>query len=334
MRILEEAGFECFLVTSKSHFDPDIDLFHKSKVVDLQVSARRKIGTLFTIYKQIAAFRPNLIICDIPSRVPQCLLVFFLCISKLGLVAIDDVVPHDKHDAPSKLVSIMQALIVRQSAGILTFSSNSAELAKKKFKDKSVFAVPLITEISTFSNATPVPQNQKKNFAMIGRWSEYKGFDIGADIFDTYLKKHQSGSVLDVWCSGIDSPMFDHPNIVWRSTKSFTWQDLSKVLPTYKAVLMPYRSASQSGVQNLSWDAGVPCLVSDLAGLVELQPAHLPGIPLGDIDAWTQALFALDNQGAPDEIAIVGQAFSRSIRSKENVVNSFLVAVETVVGRS
>lgn len=332
LRILEEQGFECHLVTSQSHFDPTIELFHKSKVVDLNVSARRKIVSLVSIYRHITGLKPDLIFCDIPSRPPQCLLVLFLLISNTGLIAIDDVVPHDKADVPSRLVSMMHRMIVRRAAGIVTFSCNSAELAKNRYKDKPVFSVPLVPEISVFSDMIPIPQKQKKNFVMIGRWSEYKGFDLGAEIFCNYLEKHPSESILDIWCSGIEKPPFEHPNIVWRSLSSFSWQELSQTLPSYKAVLMPYRTASQSAVQNLSWDAGVPCLVSNLAGLIETQPPDLPAIPIDDVDAWTQAIFELDNENAPDKIAIQGQEFSRSIRSKEIVAQSFVMVIESAVG--
>lgn len=325
---------DCFLVTSNSHFDPGVEIFENTATFNLKVGLKQRMGTLFDIYRKINIFKPHVVICDMPSRIPQCLLVYFLLISRPGLLAIDDIVPHDAIDTPSRLVGYLQKTIVARARGIITFSQNSGNLARQKYSKKAVFPVPLVTEISTFSYFRPMAKEARANFAMFGRWSDYKGFDLGIEYFKSYKAKYPSDSILEIWCSGLDAPTEEDSNIIWKSFTSFSWQSLVESLPSYKAILIPYRSASQSGVQNLSWDAGVPCLISNLPGLIELQPPHLPAISTSDLDSWINAIHDFDQGLFSEKIAVVGQAFSKSIRAPEKVVEELKSALLWAIRRS
>jgi len=333
LKLLEQAGMDCLLVTSTAHFDPAVDVFEKAKIFNLKVRGWRRLRTLVDIYREINAFNPDALICDMPSRVPQCVLTYSLLLSKKGLVAIDDVIPHDEDDSPNKFVTFLQKAIVRRAIGIITFSQNSASLAKLKYSGKSVFPVPLLPEISSFAKFRPLPSTSRENFAMVGRWSEYKGLDLGIAFFQEYKKRYISESVLDLWCSGLEQPVIDDPSISWKSFSSFTWESLVEILPNYKAILVPYRSASQSGVQILSWDAGVPCLISNLPGLIELQPSQVPAVDLTDMNGWIEAIHKIDKGHYSENLGTCGQTFSRSIRMPSKVVEGFKPAILCAVGR-
>ena len=326
LRILELNGYKCKLITSTSHFDSSVDLYRSASTFDLRKPFVKRLKSLSNIYREVHRSRANVLVCDIPNRLPQCVLVLLLTLRFRTLIAIDDVYPHDEAHKVRNMVATFQKWIVSASAGVITFSSNSAGMAKQKYPRARVFTVPLIPEVSEFSHFSPIEASSRSNFVMIGRWSKYKGFEKGIELFKSYIESNDSESNLEIWCSGLDSPLIEDPRIVWRAHKSFTWHQLCLALPHYKGVLLPYLSASQSGVQSLAWDAGVPCLVSDLPGLAEFQPGVVPPIPIEATAKWIDAISELDQGEILDEISLEGQIQAKGLRSGEVVAAAFTKA--------
>ena len=171
--------------------------------------------------------------------------------------------------------------------------------------------VALLPEVS-LGNLKIGPR-ARKNFVMVGRWSDYKGFDIGLDIFQKYRELTKTKSNLELWCSGAEDIRVELPGVVWRSAARFDWADLLKALPNYRAVLLPYRSATQSGVQVLAWHLAVPCLISDLPGLVENQPPFLESLNISDYPSWFKMLNQMESDSFVNEVGLMGM--NRAITS-------------------
>ena len=152
-------------------------------------------------------------------------------------------------------------------------------------------------------------QGSRRGFAMVGRWSHYKGFDIGLDAWrnlpDAIRKEHP----LEVWQRiGSDHPPFEDESLVWHSG-GFAWEEVAEMLSRVAYVLLPYRSASQSGVQVLAQQCGARVIYTDLPGLREF-------VALGDVAVnsveptrWTQAM-----RDALDELPYVGEAITFTSR--------------------
>jgi glycosyltransferase involved in cell wall biosynthesis len=134
------------------------------------------------------------------------------------------------------------------------------------------------------------PAANRQHFAMVGRWSTYKGFDIGIQAYEAFTKRYGFNNELHLWLSGAPDMQALPEGVICKSTSAFSWESLLKELPNYHAVLLPYRNGSQSGVQILAWSCGVPAIVSDIQGLIQLQPKCLPAISITHIDGWVDAM--------------------------------------------
>jgi hypothetical protein len=269
------------------------------------------------LHRAISAYKPDVLLFDIPERIPQLVLGLLLSLRTRLVTVIHDAVPHDAAHSTSALVGFLQRLVIKKSVALVTFSDNSLKEIMVQYPQHQVFQVPLVPSLP--ANSMEVVLENRKNFAMIGRWSEYKGFDIGLKIWADYCRMSNTDSQMDMWCSGLEEPIATEPNVRWRAFSSYTWEDFSAALPHYRGILMPYRSASQSGVQILAWDAGVPCIIPNLPGLEELQPACFPSIPLDHEDAWLDSIRTLDSSNVSIELGLLGKEESQRMRGDDKV---------------
>lgn len=283
LRIIEGAEFECKLVTSSNHLDPIKELFHDSYFIKFSKLRIFRIFDTIKVVKAVLTTRPDLLIIDLSPRTPILIAQWLLASIYPVLVTIHDPVPHDAQHAINGFPQMIKSLLLSRAQGAITFSDYSSKLLRGTDWNKPVFNLPLLPEI--INNDTKF-EFERANFAMIGRWSPYKGFDIGLEMWRNFQQFSETKDVLEMWLSG--APILsDLPDrVVVRSTQSFSWDDLMLALPFYRAVLMPYRSATQSGVQVLAWSLGVPCLVSDIEGFVQYQLPSLPGVSVDDSDQW------------------------------------------------
>ena len=308
LECLEAHNYTYKLVTSDSHFDYSRNLSQDALILKNPERKLERFRYLWDLTKEIYLFRPNIIFVDDLGSIPR-LLLFSILSKKYATVAvIDDVVSHDQAHKLKAKVAWFRNVFIRSSSGILVFSENSKQHAQKLYPQKIVQAVQLIPEIKIPSSDRKL--TSRENFAMIGRWSDYKGFDIGIDIFKTFKRLSESEAKLDLWCSNAPDIEVGCDDVIWRSKLKFTWDDLVQALPRYRAVLLPYRSATQSGVQVLSWSLGVPCLISDEDGLIENQPPNLLINNLHELTDWVNELELLESDEYLNEISNLGLNFA------------------------
>lgn len=306
---LNPDNFDTKLVTSESHFDFAFGLSTDTVILNKSTSKIQEFHNIWSIFRVVKKFKPHLILVDDLSGILR--LCAFILLSKKYPMAfvIDDVVNHDDQDKRSSKVEFLRSALVKSAQGVLVFSNNSVTLAKEIYPNANLRNVPLIPEVKPSDEIIDV--SQRRNFAMIGRWSDYKGFDIGISIFSEFRNVYGTASDLELWCSGVESPQEDIPGIIWRSKTSYRWADLLEELPKYRGVLLPYRTATQSGVQVLAWQSGVPCVVSNLPGLLENQPQIRNGLELNDVEGWFKTLKNLDSDDFLQEVSIKGRSKSR-----------------------
>ena len=327
-RILQNAGYDVVLFRSDTHFDADYYVFEPNVLLDRRQGKVKKIIEAINRFKQIRAQKPDVVFMDVPQRLP--VLVMAICVAvRFPVVAMmHNAEPHDKADRLSQVTRVLTRIFIRKSRVVLGYSHFSAQQIQKRFPSAKVCSVPLVPSLPPFGR---LPfSNDRKNFAIVGRWSYYKGFDVGFDIWSQYTSRYKTDSVLDVWCSGLDAPTETPLNIHWRAHKKYAWDEFEEALRHYKAVLMPYRTATQSGVQVLAWDFGVATLISNLPGLVELQPQCLPALDLEDVEGWVQAIHRLDSLSEAIAIGQTGLQESRELCGEEKVLQDLRICLDAL----
>ena len=327
-QVLADSGYDMLLVASDAHYDQTVKLFEPSIKFSLRSSKWEKIPLMNSLYRAIRKQAPDVVLFDLPQRIPLLLLAFALRRQSKFVLVIHDATPHDKSHEFHPIIRYLQNQLAVSSHGLLTFSNNSKNELLARYPEANVQTAPLLSEVPV---AITVSENRvRRNFAMIGRWSDYKGFDIGLECWKAFQDVSETESQLEMWCSGLDEIPESESNVIWRSSKSFLWTDLLEALPNYCGVLMPYRSASQSGVQVLAWDFGVPVLISALPGLIEFQPDCLPAISLGDQESWVQAIAGLEDSSRAESVGIQGSRQLKELRSGPNVLRAFAQCFESL----
>lgn len=320
LRIIEGDDFECKLITSLNHLDPNRELFCNSYCIEFSKSRVFRIFELLKVVKEGFKTHPDLLIIDISPRAPILIAQLILAIRFPVLVTVHDPIPHDDQHRISGLSGLLSRLLLSRARGAITFSKYSSQLLKDDNWLKPVFNLPLLPEVATDGTEF---KTERANFAMIGRWSYYKGFDIGLEIWQKFQEFSDSNEILDLWLSGAPH-LTDLPEkVVVRSTDSFSWGDLMSALPFYRAVLMPYRSATQSGVQVLAWSLGVPCLVSSIDGFAQYQLPAFPGISIHNLDEWVGNLFNLLETDYDIDLGERGKQFLMSEINPQIVKSKF-----------
>ncbi len=238
----------------------------------------------------------------------------FVSLRKFSIFAIHEIRPVDGRHKNGLVITTIQNFLVKQSSGILTFSRLSKELAEVRFSNTRVFSVDLIPETRSYRRYQF--SEKRQDFAIIGRYSEYKGIEFALSIWSQFCDKHQSEDILDLWLSGSRDLQVSLPRVRIRSRDMFEANDLDKAIVNYKAVLLPYRKVSQSGVQLLAQSAGVHCMVSSVLGLEQYQPDNSPGLDFHDESDWINALIHIsDNQVAVEMGHLSQMAFLNRIKS-------------------
>jgi len=302
---LSQAGISCLLITSDAHLDNSEIKFSPNHKIKLHGTLFEKLKAYVQLRRYFSTLKPEVFLFDMQSRfIP---LLFLLTVSRRVkcAVAIHEIRPVDKKHRPNRLVTLLQRILVYKSGRILTFSPLSEELARCAYPEADVFTTPLLPPSRQFRDF--VCTEKRQNFAMIGHYSEYKGLEFALSVWQKYVKLEESEEVLELWLSDAEELQIEIPNVRIRSLKSYIARQMEADLPTYKAILLPYKIASQSGVQILAQSAGVACVVSDVLGLVQNQPPFLPRLAMDDEDAWVKAISKISKSETKGELGTLSR---------------------------
>ncbi len=165
----------------------------------------------------------------------------------------------------------------RSATSIGTFSEFVAGQLTSLGKPMSALALP-----SEFSTADPQGQDhgRRSDFLFMGRLSPYKGLEFLLDSWKSGRRSLPPGERLHLLASG-NGPIQAGPGVVVQRGR-YDESQVSLLLSRVRAVVLPYAEASQSGVQVLAMQFGVPTIVTDVGGLPEMQPVGAPVVRFGD----------------------------------------------------
>jgi glycosyltransferase involved in cell wall biosynthesis len=214
---------------------------------------------------------------------------------------IHDAIPHDeKHKIPAWNRLMFDRWNSRADA-TLVFSQHVASSLGAQGEDASkIWVVPLSSELDRSLVPVPVPADQRKNFIMFGRQDPYKNH---ATIFAAWAAHVASsawrGDELIIYGDGeISLPLPLHARWV---RGEFQYKDVVEEFARAKGSIAHHtEGASQSGVQVLSMQLGVPTLVSTGGALPEYQPDGINVTGVDDVEGLARAISALADPSEVD----------------------------------
>ena len=231
---------------------------------------------------------------------------------------LDNVVPHEPHffDAP------MTRYFLKGSTGSVTLCEAVSKdlLALKPDAEYTVIQHPLYSHFGMKKDRSEAERKLslkpgKKNILFFGLIREYKGLDILLEAFrdldDSYqliIAGEPYGS-FDKYQKIIDSlPGKDR---IFMDLKYIKDSEVSDYFSAADIAVLPYRSATQSGISSVSYHFEVPMIVTNVGGLKET---------IGDRGTGLVA-----NEGTPEAIRKEIEKYFADPCIKENCIQSIRV---------
>lgn len=166
-------------------------------------------------------------------------------------------------------------------------------------KQSALYVAPLTSDLDLAILPPFVPAHDRKNFVLVGRQKPYKNHDVVFSAWEAHTQGPSwRGDELVLLGDGeIDRPLPSHT----RWTKGmYRYRDIVPEIASSKGSIVHSRAASQSGVQVLSMQLGVPTLVSSAGGLPEYQPSGLSVTGIDDVEGLTNAIDAISDPNGVD----------------------------------
>jgi glycosyltransferase involved in cell wall biosynthesis len=289
---LQRLGAEVMLVTADLH--PESDQARQYETVLLG----RPIPTadwlrVFAAYRDAKRFHPDVVVTEL-LRDPRWR-IFAKLAPRVRLV--HDARPHDEtHVAPWWNRFFFNRWDAGADATIVFSNYVADSLRAAGTAGARLYVAPLIGDLDPSLVPDFVPAERRKNFILMGRQKPYKNHDVVFAAWEAHTRGTAwRGDELVVLGEGeIPGPLPTHAR--W-DRRPFVYRQVVDELARSKGSIVHSRSASQSGVQLLSMQLGVPTLVSTAGALPEYQPPGLSVTGIDDIDGLSRALDVLANAG-------------------------------------
>lgn len=238
-----------------------------------------------------------------------------------ALVFVHDPQPHP---GPSnQILRLWEDRSLAQADRLLIFSQRLlGAIQERGFDPQRTAVVPLPIHIDAEPVHSDPPPNpfQPVDFLFIGRITAYKGLDILLEAFRT-LQLSQPEASLRIAGSGSLAPFQRSLQALQHVDVVNTWiadADILVYVRAARVVVLPYTSATQSGIIPLAASAAVPVIATQTGGLPEQIQAGVSGllVPPGDSAALAVAL--QDLYGDPQRCQRLGLALQADFRNNKS----------------
>lgn len=307
---LDAAGHECLVVTTDQHYEA-VSARPDERVLEPAIKDPRTLPALWRVGREARAWRPDVVVSELmhdPRWLPLTRL------APLVHVVHDDR-PHDTTEArPAHRRAVLDHL-TRSAGAVVAPSAHVAAVLSARF-GRRVDVVPLTSDVPESAlPAVPVPADGRRDVVLLGRMSPYKNVTTALEAWSRHTASAAyRGDRLLLLGDGPLELSGDLPAAVEWRREHFAYADVLSTLARAKASLAHYRLATQSGVQVLSMQAGVPTLVSDSGGLPEFAPPGCPPLPADDVAGLARAF---------DELADPATAAARGVEAREHYLEHF-----------
>lgn len=295
---LRTAGHEALVVTTDQHYEK-VTARSDERVLDPAIKDPRTLPALARVTAEARRFAPDVVVSELmhdPRWLPMTRL------APLVQVVHDDR-PHGADEERPWYRDAVLDLQTRTAAAVVAPSTHVAAVLSARF-GRRVDVVPLTSDVPEADlPPVPAPASQRRDVVLLGRISPYKNVEVALRAWAAHTASpaYQGDRLLVLG----DGPLerLDLPeHVEWRR-EPFAYADVLPVLARAKGSLAHYRLATQSGVQVLSMQLGVPTIVSDSGGLPEFAAPDLPPLRADDVEGLTAVL---DKLADPSIAAAVG----------------------------
>jgi glycosyltransferase involved in cell wall biosynthesis len=270
-----------FLFPGKSQYEPSTD--HSSTLGSKQILD--SIGPLSWIraFKKIKYERPDLVILRywMPFFAPCfgtiCLLTRKLTESKI-LYLCDNIIPHEK-----RLADLALTRFAFKWADFFIVQSHFVSRDLLRIVSSPVYRVVPHPVYESFGESldktaakTRLGLDQENVILFFGIIRVYKGLDLLLKAMPEILKRHRIKLI-------VAGEFYEKKDYYLNLIQELNINDCVKVIPEFvesekvrlyfsaaDAVVLPYRSATQSGIVQLAYHFNRPCIVTDVGGLSEV----------------------------------------------------------------
>jgi glycosyltransferase involved in cell wall biosynthesis len=285
---LQSLGAEVMLVTSDLHPESDQARRYETVLLGRPIPTAGWLPFL-DAYRDAKRFQPDVVVTEL-LRDPRWRMLAKLA-PRVRLVPDDQ--PHDeKHVLPWWNRFFFERWDAEAYATVV-FSNYVAEsLRARGTAGARLYVAPLTSDLDPSRVPDFVPAERRRNFMLIGRQWPYKNHDVVFAAWEAHTRGNAwRGDELVVLGRGeISRPLPPHAR--WNCGR-FKYRQVVDELVRSKGSIVHSRSASQSGVQVLSMQLGVPTLVSTAGALPEYQPAGSSVTGIDDIEGLSRAMDAL-----------------------------------------
>jgi glycosyltransferase involved in cell wall biosynthesis len=281
--IIEKLSYKCLLVSSNSHLASDGLLYSRNIIASSQQisTLRGKVQFIRKVFNAVRdrEQKSRIVLIDLGNSLYWIFLAYVVSINSQRVLIIHNTIEQDSSQQHSILRRMIRTFLIRRASHVVVFS----KFVKSELRvhtNANIQVVPLLPEISITS-----PMKFHRGtfvISMIGRWSSYKGLEFGLEVYEKLRIELGDKIELHLHGSGFnrDFSEFNIPGIRFFSKEPYNWNELLINLESTSLVLLPYRYASQSGVQVLANHLHIPTLVSPVGGLPEYQDPNLPPVEL------------------------------------------------------
>ncbi|MFC7956533.1 glycosyltransferase family 4 protein [Rhodococcoides kroppenstedtii] len=325
--VLRTLGHDVRIVTSTGQQGRHVELGQADVELPPRLKSLNSWSTFLPLNRDVRRWKPDISFLD-ATWDPR-----FLNLARHAdkmVTVMHDVTPHDDAHRRHGWKKRTESRTVRWADAIATFSEFTSS---KISPDKVNVRIALTSENSDHLDVKP--SVSRRHFAFVGRASYYKGLDFLFEGWSAASGLLETDDELIVLASGAlsDIPSNVPPRTQLR-VSGFTDDEAGALIGSCRAVVLPYREASQSGVQVSAFQHSTPCITTSVGALPEFQPDGHPVVEYGDVDALSTAMVRLasDNDYRSKLHTEAGIQYERR-HGREAVMRSFDELLRAVTDR-
>ncbi len=293
---LKALGAEVMLYTADLHYESDEAREYETVLLGRPNPTTDWVPCL-NAYQAAQRFRPDVVVTEL-LRDPRWRMFAHMA-PRIRLV--HDHAPHDDQGRDPWWNRLFFERWDERADGTVVFSHYVAEGMRKVGRTNSpIYVAPLHSDLDPTLVCDPLPADQRKDFVMVGRQNPYKNHDVVFSAWEAHVQGADWRGDELVLFGGGDIPRALPAHARWERG-DFKYKDVVGQIARAKGSIVHYtEGASQSGVQVLSMQLGVPTLVSTGGALPEYQPPGLSVTGINDVSGLAQGIDVLAD---PAEVA-------------------------------
>lgn len=281
------------LITADLHPESDQARDYESVLLGRPVPTADWIRIADT-YRKARRFRPDVVVTEL-LRDPRWR-IFGTLAPRICLQHDDS--PHDETHIRPWWIRSFDPWDAAADATIVFSEFVGRRLAEMGTTKSPIYFSPLVTDLDPAKVPEFVPAQDRKNFMLIGRQRPYKNHAVVFAAWEAHTRgPGWRGDELVLFGEGDIEPELPSHSRWIRG--SFEYRDVVNQLAGAKGSVVHSRKASQSGVQVMSLQLGVPPIASNAGGLPEYQP---PGLSVTGVDDIDGLRCAFDSLAEPAEL--------------------------------